>query len=81
MHSGNGNGHGRQVAMVLVGYAANETLGHWWLGTLGRDMLPMRIGNWTVTPEMNVGFMIGWPIVLGCLIWFAWFRKERVPAL
>ena len=64
MHSGNGNGHGRQVAMVLVGYAANETFGHWWLGTLGRDMLPMRIGNWTVTPEMNVGFMIGWPIVL-----------------
>jgi hypothetical protein len=44
-------------------------------------MLPMRIGNWTVTPEMNVGFMIGWPIVLGCLIWFAWLRKERVPAL
>ncbi|MFM8872919.1 MAG: hypothetical protein ACKOJI_06150 [Phycisphaerales bacterium] len=50
--------------MVVVGYAANETLGHW-----------------SVTQEVNLGFMIGWPIVLGFLIWYAWFRKERVPAL
>ena len=75
------NGNGRQVAMVLVGYAANETLGHWWLGTMGRDMLPMRIGNWSVTQDVNLGFMIGWPVVLGFLVWYAWFRKERIPAL
>ncbi|MFM9169371.1 MAG: hypothetical protein ACKOTD_04405 [Phycisphaerales bacterium] len=60
MHTRNG----RQAAMVVVGYAANETLGHW-----------------SVTQEVNLGFMIGWPIVLGFLIWYAWFRKERVPAL
>ena len=54
----------RDIILVLVGIAANETLGHW-----------------SVTQEVNLGFMIGWPIVLGFLIWYAWFRKERVPAL
>jgi hypothetical protein len=60
---------GQQAAMFLAGIAANETLGHWWLGTLGRDMLPMKFGQFTVT------------VVLGGLVWFAWVRKERIPAL
>ena len=72
---------GQQAAMFLAGIAANETLGHWWLGTLGRDMLPMKLGQWTVTEQANVAFMIAWPMVLGGLVWFAWVRKERIPAL
>jgi hypothetical protein len=75
------NGHARQAAMVLFGVAADETLGHWWLGTMGKDMLPMKVGPWSITSEVNVGFMIGWPIALAFLGWFAWYRKDRVPAL
>jgi hypothetical protein len=55
------NGHSRQAAMFLAGVAADETLGHWWLGTLGRDALPMKVGPWSITSDVNVGFMIAWP--------------------
>ena len=72
---------GRQAAMVLAGLAADETVGHWWLGTLGKDMLPVRVGPWSITAEANMVFMIGWPLALAFLAWYAWFRKERVPAL
>jgi hypothetical protein len=75
------NGHSRQAAMFLAGVAADETLGHWWLGTLGRDALPMKVGPWSITSDVNVGFMIAWPAVLVTLVWFAWFRKERMLAL
>jgi hypothetical protein len=75
------NGHSRQAAMFLAGVAADETLGHWWLGTLGRDALPMKVGPWSITSDVNVGFMIMWPAVLATLVWIAWFRKERIPAL
>jgi hypothetical protein len=75
------NGHSRQAAMFLAGVAADETLGHWWLGTLGRDALPMKVGPWSITSDVNVGFMIAWPAVLVTLVRFAWFRKERMPAL
>jgi hypothetical protein len=44
-------------------------------------MLPMKLGQWTVTEQANVAFMIAWPMVLGGLVWFAWVRKERIPAL
>jgi hypothetical protein len=43
-------------------------------------MLPMRIGPWTVTEQANIAFMIGWPVILAFLAWYAWFRKERVLA-
>lgn len=71
----------RQAAMVLAGLAADEAVGHWWLGTLGKDMLPVKVGPWSVTAEANTLFMIGWPVMLAFLVWFAWFRKERIPAL
>ena len=73
--------NGRHAAMFLAGIAADETLGHWWLGTLGKDMLPMKVGPWSITTDVNVGFMIAWPVALAALVWYAWFRKERVPAL
>ena len=72
---------GQQAAMFLAGVAANETLGHWWLGTLGREKLPVTLGPVTVTEQANMAFMIAWPVVLGGLVWFAWVRKERIPAL
>ena len=71
----------RDLLLVLVGIAANETLGHWWLGTVGRDVLPLRIGDrWTVTPEFNLALMILWPVILGILVWAAWFRKVPEPS-
>ncbi|MFZ9882075.1 MAG: hypothetical protein ACO3QC_11805, partial [Phycisphaerales bacterium] len=59
-----------------AGIAADETVGHWWLGTFGKDMLPMNVGPLTVTAPVNVGFMVIWPMALAFLVWFAWFRKE-----
>jgi hypothetical protein len=41
----------------------------------------MKVGPWSITSDVNVGFMIMWPAVLATLVWFAWFRKERIPAL
>ena len=71
----------RDIVLVLVGIVANETLGHWWLGTFGKELLPMKFGPWNITTDVNVGFMIAWPIALAVLVWYAWFRKERLPAL
>jgi hypothetical protein len=66
----------RDLLLVLVGMAANETLGHWWLGTIARDVLPIRIGDrWTITPEFNLALMIIWPVILSALVWFAWFKR------
>ncbi len=66
----------RDLLLVLVGIVANETLGHWWLGTMGRDALPLKIGErWTVTPEFNLALMILWPVVLAVLVWMAWFKR------
>ena len=75
------NNQGKQFAMVLTGVAADETVGHWWLGTFGRDLLPLNMGPWTVTTEANMAFMVAWPAVLAFVVWYAWFRKERMPAL
>lgn len=71
----------RDILLVLVGMATNETLGHWWLGTMGRDALPLKVGErWTVTPEINLALMILWPMLLAVLVWLAWFRKAPGPA-
>ena len=72
---------GQQLCMFAAGIAAAETLGHWWLGTLAKDSLPIKIGSYTFTQDWNVYAMVAWPVVLGVLVWFAWMRKERVPAL
>lgn len=77
----NGNGvngmKARFGAMFLAGIAADETIGHWWLGTFGRDMLPMQVGALTVTSTLNTAMMVIWPALLVLSIWFAWFRKGR----
>lgn len=72
----------RDILLVLVGMATSETLGHWWLGTMARDVLPLKIGErWTVTPEFNLALMILWPVVLAFLAWLVWFRRapEATP--
>lgn len=79
-----GNGvHGmkaRLAAMFLAGIAADETVGHWWLGTFGRDMLPMQFGGLTVTSTLNTAMMVIWPVILVLSLWFAVFRKGRRAA-
>jgi hypothetical protein len=66
----------RDLLLILTGMAASETLGHWWLGTFGRDVLPLKVGDrWTVTPEFNLALMILWPVALAILAWMVWFRR------
>jgi hypothetical protein len=67
----------REVAKFLSGYAAAETLGHWWMGIWGRDLLPMDIGWFTFTPAFNTFAMICWPLVLATLMYVGWFRKAE----
>lgn len=69
--------NGRHTAMFLAGIAADQTASHWWIGTLGRDLLPMQVGPITFTPMLNIGLMVAWPVVLAALVWYAWFRKDE----
>jgi hypothetical protein len=43
----------REIAKFLSGYAAAETIGHWWMGTCGADLLPMDLGWFTFTSSVN----------------------------
>jgi hypothetical protein len=67
--------HAREFAKFVSGIAAHETLGHWWLGTFGRDWLPLKLSWFTFTREMNVVAMAAWPVVLAALVYFAWFSR------
>lgn len=66
----------REVAKFLSGIAFNETLGHWWLGVWGKDMLPWEFSWFTFTSEMNTGCMVVWPVLLFSLVWYAWLGKS-----
>ena len=46
--------HARDWAVYLAGVATSETLGHWWLGVWGKDLLPVKVGPWTITADVNV---------------------------
>ena len=70
----------REIAKFLSGYAATEAIGHWWMGTWGRHLLPMDVGWFTFTPAVNLFAMIIWPLVLAALVYYAWIRKAE-PAL
>jgi len=69
--------HGRDLAKFLAGVAANETVGHWWLGIWGRDLLPMKIGGFTFTNTFNMFSMIAWPILLAFLVYWGWFHQPK----
>jgi hypothetical protein len=66
----------RDIAKVLCGYAGAETIGHWWMGIWGRDLLPMHIGSFTFTPALNTFAMIAWPLVLAALVYFGWWYRK-----
>jgi len=65
----------REIAKFLSGIAFHETLGHWWLGIWGKDMLPWKFSWFTFTNDMNNVCMVVWPVVFIALVWCAWLRK------
>ena len=68
----------REIAKFAAGIAANESLGHWWLGTLGREHLPIRLSLMTLGENVNYIAMVAWPIVLAALVYYAWLSKASV---
>lgn len=70
---------GREIAKFLSGIAANETLGHWWLGIWGQSLLPMKLGWFEFTSRMNVWCMVAWPVVLVALVWMGWGKRGDRP--
>lgn len=74
---------GREIAKFLSGIAFNESVGHLWLGTLGRDLLPLPLNLFTFTADMNRICMVAWPLVFAGLVWYGWLhqpRESRAPA-
>ena len=67
----------REVAKFLAGVACNESLGHLWLGTFGRDLLPLPLKVFTFTAGMNDVCMVVWPLVLAGLVWYGWLWQPR----
>ena len=65
----------RDVAKVLTGVAASETIGHWWLGTFGTRFLPLDLGWFTFTREVNWVAMGVWPLALAVCVWVGWWRR------
>jgi len=70
----------REVAKFLSGIAFHETIGHWWLGLWGKDLLPWKFSWFTFTSTVNTVAMVIWPIVFIALVWFAWLRKPGASA-
>jgi hypothetical protein len=71
----------REVAKFLAGIACHETLGHLWLGTLGRDLLPLSFSLFTFTEDMNLVCMVVWPVILAGLVWYAWLWHPRAESV
>lgn len=75
----------REIAKFASGIAAHESLGHWWLGTFGREYLPIKLSWMTLGENVNYVAMVAWPIVLAALVYYAWLsktpgRKPTAPA-
>lgn len=72
----------KEFAKFVSGIAAHETVGHWWLGVWGRDLMPIKFFGITFTAEYNMILMAVWPLVLAALVSYAWIRRsagERAP--
>lgn len=67
----------REFAKFFAGVAAQETIGHWWLGLWGRDLLPMKFAWFTFTPMLNTFAMVLWPLLLVALVYYAWLCRDR----
>jgi hypothetical protein len=81
MTNGNHYTRAQQAAMFFAGITAWETLGHWWLGTWGQELLPFRVGGFEFTATHNYVMMVVWPALTFVLAWYAWFKPARIPAL
>ena len=68
---------GKEIAKAATGFAACETIGHWWIGLSGDRFLPIDLGWFTFTREMNQIVMIAWPLILVALIVYAWGIKPK----
>lgn len=66
----------QETCKFLAGYAAAETIAHWWMGLWGRDLLPMDLGWFTFTQPINTFAMIFWPMALIALAYFGWLRTR-----
>ncbi len=70
----------KEFAKFFAGIAAHETVGHWWLGIWGHDLLPIRFAGITFTEQVNLVLMAVWPVVLAALVYYAWIHG-RTTAL
>ncbi len=66
----------KEFAKFFAGIAAHETVGHWWLGVWGRDLMPIKFAGITFTEQYNMVLMAAWPIILAALVYYAWIRKQ-----
>lgn len=71
---------GKEIAKVGTGFAASETLGHWWIGMSGTKLLPIDMGWFTFTREINQIVMIIWPMIAIALAIYAWGVKGSESA-
>jgi hypothetical protein len=71
----------RNVAIFVAGIAADETVGHWWLGLWGRNLLPLKLGWFTFTPELNWFAMAFWPVLLAAIVYFVWCRRRPADGI
>ena len=81
MTNGNHHTRGQQAAMFLAGITAWESLGHWWLGIWGQEYLPFTFAGYEFTANHNYVMMAVWPILTAILVWVAWFKPAKIPAL
>lgn len=65
----------KEVAKFFAGVAAEETVVHWTLGF--SEVLPLKLFGITITPTLNTGAMVVWPIIAGLLVYYAWMQKEH----
>ena len=65
----------KEFAKFFAGIAASETIGHWWLGIWGGDLLPMKLSWFTFTSALNMFAMAFWPMLLAALVYYAWLRQ------
>lgn len=65
----------KEIAKFFSGIVAHETVGHWWLGIWGRDLMPIKFAGITFTEQFNWVCMAVWPFALAALVYYGWFMK------
>ena len=65
----------RDIAKFFAGFAANEAIGHWFLGIWGAHLFPMKFFGITFTQEFNWFAMGFWPLALFLCAYLGWRRR------